>query len=107
MYINVKIEEHYIETNWSLGECFLTQGPGEVAGGGGDAGAAGTRLALVDQGPMDTAPTGGAHNKPCEVYMCADLSRYLPRIPFPHEDFTKISYNLSQTLLISFNLVKV
>ena len=48
-----------------------------MAGGGGDAGAAGTRLALVDPGPMDTPPTGGAHNKPCEVYMCADLSRYL------------------------------
>ena len=77
MYINVKIEEHYIETNWSLGECFLNQGRGEVAGGGGDAGAAGTRLALVDPGPMDTPLTGGAHNKPCEVYMCADLSRYL------------------------------
>ena len=48
-----------------------------MAGGGGDAGAAGTRLALVVPGPMDTPLTGGAHNKPCEVYMCADLSRYL------------------------------
>ena len=40
-----------------------------MAGGGGDADAAGTRLALVEPGPMDTPLTGGAHTKPCEVLM--------------------------------------